>query len=99
VLFTSSSVGRRGRALWGAYAVSKFAVEGLSQTLADETKTNGTIRSNCINPGPTRTSMRMQAFPAEDRSKLADPNDLVASYIYLLGPASRGVNGGTFDCQ
>src|SRR5688572_4766091 len=59
VLFTSSGVGRKGRALWGAYAVSKFAVEGLSQVLADETR-NTNLRVNCINPGATRTAMRLQ---------------------------------------
>lgn len=99
VLFTSSSVGRTGRALWGAYSVSKFGVEGLAQVLADETRSTGTIRVNCINPGPARTAMRLQAFPAEDRSKLPEPSVLVASYLYLLGPASRGITGQSFDCQ
>jgi NAD(P)-dependent dehydrogenase (short-subunit alcohol dehydrogenase family) len=98
VLFTSSGVGRRGRALWGAYAASKFAVEGLCEVLADETR-GGTIRVNSINPGATRTAMRLEAFPAEDRSRLADPAAIVAPYLYLLGPASRGVTGQRFDCQ
>jgi NAD(P)-dependent dehydrogenase (short-subunit alcohol dehydrogenase family) len=97
VLFTSSSVGRRGRALWGAYAVSKFAVEGLAQVLADEL-TSTPIRVNCINPVRARTLMRLQAYPAEDRSALPDPAALVGPYLYLLGPASRGVSGQTFDC-
>jgi NAD(P)-dependent dehydrogenase (short-subunit alcohol dehydrogenase family) len=98
VVFTSSGVGRRGRALWGAYAVSKFAVEGLSEVLADETR-DTPIRVNTINPGATRTNMRLEAYPAEDRSKLADPAQLVPSYLYLLGPASRGISGARFDCQ
>jgi NAD(P)-dependent dehydrogenase (short-subunit alcohol dehydrogenase family) len=97
VLFTSSSVGRRGRALWGAYAVSKFAVEGLAQVLADEL-TSTPIRVNSINPVRARTLMRLQAYPAEDRSALPDPAALVGPYLYLLGPASRGVSGETFDC-
>lgn len=99
VLFTSSSVGRQGRALWGAYAASKFAVEGLSQVLADETRSAGTIRVNCINPGKTRTAMRLQAYPAEDRSRLAEPASIANSYLFLLGPASRGITGQTFDAQ
>jgi NAD(P)-dependent dehydrogenase (short-subunit alcohol dehydrogenase family) len=98
VLFTSSSVGRRGRALWGAYAASKFAVEGLAQVLADELEKT-TIRVNCINPGPTRSAMRQQAYPAEDRSGLAAPDDIVRPYLFLLGPASRGISGQSFDCQ
>ena len=60
VIFTSSGVGRTGRAYWGAYAVSKFATEGLSQVLADEHR-QGKLRVNCINPGATRTGMRLEA--------------------------------------
>jgi NAD(P)-dependent dehydrogenase (short-subunit alcohol dehydrogenase family) len=97
VLFTSSSVGRRGRALWGAYSVSKFAVEGLAQVLADELASSS-VRVNCINPVRARTGMRLEAYPAEDRSTLPDPADLVGPYMYLLGPASRGISGQSFDC-
>lgn len=98
IVFTSSTVGRRGRALWGAYSVSKFAIEGLSQVLADELR-SGSVRVNCLNPGPARTAMRLQAYPAEDRSALAEPRELVRPYLFLLGPASRGITGQTFDCQ
>ena len=98
VIFTSSTVGREGRAFWGAYSASKFAVESLSQTLADEHR-HGKLRANCINPGPTRTKMRLAAFPGEDRDKLKRPEDLLASYMYLLGPDSRGVTGESFDAQ
>ncbi len=98
VIFTSSSVGRVGRAYWGAYAVSKFATEGLSQVLADE-HANSNLRSNCINPGATRTNMRLEAFPAEDRDLLKTPGEILAPYIYLLGPDSNGVNGESFDAQ
>jgi NAD(P)-dependent dehydrogenase (short-subunit alcohol dehydrogenase family) len=98
VIFTSSGVGRTGKAFWGAYAVSKFATEGLSQVLADEHR-HGDLRSNCINPGPTRTKMRRDAYPAEDRNQLKGPEDILATYIYLLGPDSKGVTGQSFDAQ
>jgi NAD(P)-dependent dehydrogenase (short-subunit alcohol dehydrogenase family) len=98
VLFTSSSVGRKGRATWGAYAASKFAIEGIVQVFAEETRTTS-IRVNAINPGPTRTQMRLQAYPAEERGRLAQPEDIVAAYLYLLGPASKGVSGQSFDAQ
>lgn len=98
VIFTSSGVGRTGKAFWGAYAASKFATEGLSQVLADEHR-HGDLRSNCINPGPTRTKMRLEAYPAEDRNKLKGPEDILATYIYLLGPDSKGVSGQSFDAQ
>ena len=99
VLFTASSVGRRGRAYWGAYAVSKFAVEGLAQVLADELENVSHVRVNALNPGRTRTAMRRQAYPAEDLETLPLPETLTAAYIALLGPASRGITGRTFDAQ
>ena len=98
VIFTSSGVGRTGRAYWGAYAVSKFATEGLSQVLADEHR-NGKLRANCINPGATRTNMRLEAYPAEDRDALKRPEEILATYLYLLGPDSQGVTGQSFDAQ
>jgi NAD(P)-dependent dehydrogenase (short-subunit alcohol dehydrogenase family) len=99
VLFTSSSVGRRGRAYWGAYAVSKFATEGFMQVLAAEVENITSIRVNSLNPGRARTMMRRQAYPAEDINTLPLPETLTGPYIALLGPASRGVTGQTFDAQ
>lgn len=98
VVFTSSGVGRRGRAYWGAYAASKFGTEGLMQVLADESD-QSSVRVNCLNPGPVATGLRQQAYPAEDRSRLVEPSAVTAPYLFLLGPASRGINGETFDCQ
>jgi NAD(P)-dependent dehydrogenase (short-subunit alcohol dehydrogenase family) len=98
VIFTSSGVARTGKAFWGAYAVSKFATEGLSQVLADEHR-HGALRSNCVNPGATRTNMRLAAYPAEDRDQLKRPEEILAPYIYLLGPDSKGVTGQSFDAQ
>ena len=98
VIFTSSGVGRTGKAFWGAYAVSKFATEGLSQVLADE-HSHGKLRSNCINPGATRTDMRLAAYPAEDRDLLKRPDEILAPYVYLLGPDSKGVTGESIDAQ
>lgn len=98
MIFTSSGVGRVGRAFWGAYAVSKFATEGLSQVLADEQR-HTNLRVNCINPGATRTDMRLAAYPAEDRDALKTPEEILAAYVYLLGPDSKGVTGQSFDAQ
>lgn len=98
IIFTSSGVGRTGKAFWGAYAVSKFAIEGLSQVLADENQHSG-LRVNCINPGATRTNMRLAAYPAEDRSTLKTPEEILAPYIYLLGGDSKGITAQSFDAQ
>ena len=99
IIFTSSGVGRRGRAYWGAYAVSKFAVEGLVETLADEVAEAGRIRVNSLNPGATRTTMRALAYPSEDPATLPTPEAHMALYLYLMGPDSKGVNGQRFDAD
>jgi NAD(P)-dependent dehydrogenase (short-subunit alcohol dehydrogenase family) len=98
IVFTASSVGRKGRAYWGAYAVSKFALEGLNEVLAEELSATR-IRVNSLNPGATRTRMRRQAYPAEDAAALATPESITRPYVALLGPASRGISGGRFDAQ
>lgn len=98
IIFTSSGVGRVGKAFWGAYSVSKFGTEALSQIIADENK-HTPLRANCINPGPIRTKMRLAAYPAEDRDKLKTPEDIMATYVYLLGPDSKGVTGESLDVQ
>lgn len=99
VLFTSSTVGREGRAYWGAYAASKFALEGLSQVLAAELENISQVRVNVINPGRTRTAMRRQAYPAEDLESVPLPASVTGAYLALLGPASRGITGRSFDAQ
>jgi NAD(P)-dependent dehydrogenase (short-subunit alcohol dehydrogenase family) len=99
IVFTSSTIARGGRAYWGPYAASKFGTEGLMQVLAHEMGGTTQVRVNSVNPGPTRTAMRRQAYPAEDPARLAEPAAVVAPYLYLLGPASAGVNGQAIDCQ
>jgi NAD(P)-dependent dehydrogenase (short-subunit alcohol dehydrogenase family) len=99
IVFTTSSVGKIGRAFWGAYAVSKFAIEGMVQTWASEIEGLGSVRINSINPGGTRTNMRAQAFPAENPYSLATAEDIMPAYLYLLGPDSIEVNGQSIDAQ
>ena len=70
----------------------------LDEMLAAENE-HTSLKSNCINPGPVRTKMRLEAYPAEDRDKLPAPEDILAAYIYLLGPDSQGVTGQSFDIQ
>lgn len=98
IIFTSSGVGREGRAFWGAYSVSKFATEGLAQVLADEHR-QGKLRVNCINPGPTRTNMRLEAYPAEDRDQVKGPDEVLSPYLFLLGPDGKGTTGESLDAQ
>jgi NAD(P)-dependent dehydrogenase (short-subunit alcohol dehydrogenase family) len=99
VIFTSSSVGRKGRAYWGAYAVSKFATEGLMQVLADELDDTAAVRANSVNPGATRTDMRAKAYPGENPLVNPLPEVIMPVYLYLMGPDSIGVNGQALDAQ
>jgi NAD(P)-dependent dehydrogenase (short-subunit alcohol dehydrogenase family) len=98
IVFTSSTVGHQGRAYWGTYAISKFATEGMMQVLADELS-DSNIRVNAINPGGTRTTMRAQAFPAEDPNTLKTPLDIMPLYIYLMAPEGHSVHGQCIDAQ
>jgi NAD(P)-dependent dehydrogenase (short-subunit alcohol dehydrogenase family) len=99
IVFTTSGVSVRGRAYWGAYAASKFAVEGLMQVLADETDTVTRIRVNSVNPGKMRTSMRAKAYPGEDPLTVPLPERVLAPFLYLLGPDARGTTGRRYEAQ
>ncbi|WP_300427422.1 YciK family oxidoreductase [uncultured Thalassolituus sp.] len=99
VIFTTSSVGRQGRAYWGAYAVSKFATEGLMQVMAEELENTSKIRVNCINPGATRTQMRAAAYPAENPTTVTEAKDIMPLYLHLMSPESIGTHCQSIDAQ
>ena len=96
IITLSSSVGRTGRAGWGAYAVSKFGVEGLSQVLADELRP-AHVCAITFNPGGTRTAMRAAAYPREDRGALRDPTVAARALLHLAIFASPAISGRAFD--
>jgi len=93
IVFTSDDVGRKGRAYWGAYGVSKFAIEGLIRIIADELETQPNLRVNGIDPGAVRTHLRATAYPAEDPMTLPLPNEIMSAYLFLMGRDSRSLNG------
>ena len=99
LLFTTSSVGTTPRAYWGAYSVSKYAVEGLAKLLHEELENTSKIRVNIVNPGGTRTKMRAQAFPIENPMTLKTPEDLMPLYLYLMGEDSRAQKGQLFTAD
>lgn len=98
IINVSSSVGRRGKGLWGAYAASKFGLEGLTQVLADELESSN-VRVNSVNPGGTRTEMRAEAYRDEDPMILPTPDDIVPVFLYLASDESIGVTGKQFDAR
>ena len=93
VIFTLDRIGRRGAAYWGAYCAAKFGIEGLMQTLAEETRDNSNIRVNGIDPGVVRTGLRTRLYPGENPARLPGAETVTGSYLYLLGPDAMGVIG------
>ncbi len=98
VINVVSGVSVEGRAEWGAYSVSKFGVEGLSQILAAELEDRD-IRSNAVDPGGMRTDMRAAAYPEEDPQTRITPEENTAVFLYLASDESKGVTGQRFKAQ
>ncbi len=80
IFVTTAAAG--GRAYWGTYAISKTALEAMACTWAEE-KANTPLRINLVDPGATRTSMRANAYPAEDPMTLPAPEDMVDIFVEL----------------
>ena len=99
VVLTSSGVGRRGKAYWGAYAVSKFATEGYMQVLADELGATSSVRVNSMNPGAVNTGMRRAAYPGEPPNTNPMPAALTDRWLYLLSDASQELHGQALSAQ
>ena len=99
IVMTSDRVGRKGRAYWGAYGVAKAGLENFMQILADELEDNTSVRVNSVDPGPVRTRLRSQAYPAEDPASLPKPEAVLKPLLYLMGPDSRGITGQQLAAQ
>jgi NAD(P)-dependent dehydrogenase (short-subunit alcohol dehydrogenase family) len=93
-----SGVSVEGRAGWGAYSVSKFGIEGLTQILAAELAERG-VRANAVDPGGMRTDMRAAAYPEEDPQTRITPEENTAVFLYLASDESKGVTGKRFKAQ
>ena len=93
-----SGVSVEGRPGWGAYSVSKFGLEGLTQILAAELKERG-IRVNAVDPGGMRTEMRAAAYPDEDPMTRITPEENTGVFVYLASDESKGVTGERFKAQ
>jgi NAD(P)-dependent dehydrogenase (short-subunit alcohol dehydrogenase family) len=98
IINVSSSVGRKGKREWGAYAASKFGMEALTQVLADEMDSTN-VRVNSVNPGGTRTDMRAGAYPDEDPNTLPTPLDISPVFVYLASDESINISGQEFAAR
>jgi NAD(P)-dependent dehydrogenase (short-subunit alcohol dehydrogenase family) len=94
----SSGVGKKGKAQWGAYSVSKFGIEGLTQVLAEEVAPYQ-IRVYSLNPGPTRTQMRAEACPDEDPMTLPPPEKIADACLNLVCTGIQADSGKSFDAS
>ena len=99
IIFTSSGVGRKGRAYWGAYSISKFATEAMMQIFSEELQNTSSVRVNCINPGAVRTNMRESAYPAENPETNPSADKIMKPYLYLMSDVSKEINGQSIDAQ
>ena len=96
IINVSSTVGKSGRKDWGAYAVTKFGLEGFTQVLAEEVK-KFNIRVNAVNPGPLATELRRLAYPQEDQSILRKPDQITDTFMYLSSNDGIGISGQSID--
>ena len=99
VIFTTDHQSRKHHAYWGAYGVSKHALDGLMLTFADELENQSSIRVNAIDPGAVRTNMRVKSFPGIKPEEMTAPEDIMDTYMYLMCDASKEQNGLTFYAQ
>lgn len=81
--------GAAGRAGWGAYGVSKLALEGVTSMLRQELAGTG-IRCVAVNPGPLRTTMRAAAYPQEDPATVPHPSSVLEPFVAIVGGADPG---------
>ena len=98
IINVTSGVGVNGYARWGAYSVSKFGIEGLTQILADELK-DTEIEANAVNPGPISTEMRAEAYPDEDPATIPSPEEIMDIFLFLASEQSVGNNGKRYEAQ
>ncbi len=99
IIFTTDHQAREHHAYWGAYGISKHAVDGLMKTLADELENQPSIRVNAIDPGAVKTGMRVKTYPGLDPNIMTKPEDIMCSYLYLMDEISRDVNAQIIYAQ
>lgn len=98
VIFTSETHGHVPAAFWGAYAASKAGLEALMKIQAAEWSDAGNLRINAVVPGPVASPSRAKTHPGEVAASMRQPETLMPTYLYLMGPDSRGVSGTIIEC-
>ena len=99
IVFTLAAEGLRGKAHWGAYAASKFALRGLMEVLADELEQTPRMRVNAVKPAAAPTTLRRQAYPAADPAGWPPAEASVDAFLRLLGPRGENCHGMILDVE
>jgi NAD(P)-dependent dehydrogenase (short-subunit alcohol dehydrogenase family) len=98
IINVTSDAGQVGYPGWGAYGISKFGLEGMSQTWSSELQESG-VRVNWVDPGSMNTAMHRTAEPEEDPSQWANPAEVIDVFVFLASDESKGVTGKRFQAQ
>jgi len=98
IVFTTDPVGKKGKAYTGAYGVSKFALEGMAQILAEELE-ESQVRVNRVEPVEVKTSLTQRIYVGEEVEKLPLPERITATYVYLMSDESRAIKGASIVAQ
>jgi NAD(P)-dependent dehydrogenase (short-subunit alcohol dehydrogenase family) len=98
IINVTSDAGQVGYPGWGAYGISKFGLEGMSQTWASELEEAG-VRVNWVDPGSMNTAMHRAAEPEEDPSEWANPANVTDIFVFLASDESKGVTGKRLQAQ
>ncbi len=98
VIMTSSSHALNPSAYWGGFTVAKTGVDALMKIQADEWEALPNLRINSIVPGVVNSPQRVITHPGEIKQTMRRPEDLMATYLYLMGPDSRNMNGKILFC-
>ncbi len=85
-VFVTSGAAHGKRPYWGAYAVTKAALEMMVTCWAAETEKTA-MRINLLDPGATRTGMRADAYPGEDPATVKPPEALADAFVDLCSPS------------
>ena len=96
---TSSSHGHKPSAYWGGFTVAKAGIEALVKVQADEWEAMPNLRINTIVPGIVNSPQRAKTHPGEVKQTMRQPENLMITYLYLMGLDSKGISGQTVFCQ
>jgi len=99
IIMTASTHGHSPTAYWGGFSVAKAGVEALVKILADEWDTIPNLRVNALIPGVVNSPQRAKTHPGEVKKSIPQPEDLMSTYLYLMGPDSEGTSGQIIFCQ